>query len=188
MGTDGKSNGVTDESVAAADESVDQVIAEEQAASETIRARLQELENELSASRDRHLRLAAEFDNYRKRVLRDQADSVARAQTSLISRLVDVLDDLDRVAHHSESSSKEALLEGVELVERKFRQVLESAGLERIDAEGAQFDPTLMEALTTVPTDEEAEDDHVASVFQPGYRFQGTLVRPARVVVKKFEA
>jgi molecular chaperone GrpE len=170
------------------EEIVEDLIAEEEASSDSIQTRLQELERELSASKDRHLRLAAEFDNYRKRIVRDQADMLARAQTNLITRLVDVLDDLDRVAHHSESSSKEALLEGVELVERKFRQVLESVGLERIDAEGAAFDPATMEALMSVPTEDQAEDEHVAHVMQPGYRFQGTLVRPARVGVKKFEA
>lgn len=170
------------------DDVVDDLLAEEEASSENIQKRLEDLERELSSSKDRHLRLAAEFDNYRKRVMREQADTLARAQSNLIARLVDVLDDLDRVAHHSENSSKEALLEGVELVERKFRQVLESAGLERIDAEGGPFDPATMEALMTVPTDVRAEDEHVAHVMQPGYKFQGTLVRPARVGVKKFEA
>lgn len=145
------------------------------------------LERELQDAKDKHLRLAAEFDNYRKRVMRDQAENVARAQTGLLARLVDVLDDLDRVAHHSENATKETLLRGVELVERKFRAILESAGLERIETEGP-FDPATMEALTTVPTDSADEDDHVSDVFQPGYRFQGTLLRPARVVVKKFGA
>jgi molecular chaperone GrpE len=166
---------------------IDEVIAEEEAADQAIESRLKELETELAASKDRHLRLAAEFDNYRKRVLRDQSDNLARAQAGMVARLIDVLDDLDRVAHHSESSSKEALLEGVELIERKLRSVLESAGLERIDASDTPFDPAVMEALTTVPTDNPEEDQLVASVFQPGYKYQGILVRPARVVVKKFE-
>jgi molecular chaperone GrpE len=165
---------------------IDEAIAAEAAGIESVDARLKDLETELSSAKDRHLRLAAEFDNYRKRVARDQADSLARAQTALIARLVDVLDDLDRVAHHSESSNKEALLEGVDLVERKFRQVLESAGLELIDATGGPFDPSTMEAITTVPTESPDEDDHVSDVFQPGYRFQGMLLRPARVVVKKY--
>ena len=183
MTKDTKTNGITDD---ATESSVESAIAEEEAAAESIHSRLKELEGELAASKDRHLRLAAEFDNYRKRVIRDQADTLARAQAGLIAKLVDVLDDLDRVAHHSESATKEALLEGVELVERKFRQVLESAGLERIDSTGGFFDPETMEALTTVPTDDLMEDDHVAQVFQPGYRFQGTLLRPARVIVKKY--
>ena len=153
-----------------------------------IESDLEQLQTELNAARDRHLRLAAEFDNYRKRVARDQSENVARAQTHLLTRLVDVLDDLERVAHHSENATVESLLHGVELVERKLRQTLESAGLERIAAEDAVFDPLTMEALMTVPTDNPEEDDHVADVFQPGYRYQGVLLRPARVRVKKHEA
>lgn len=167
------------------DSGIDEAIAQEEAAAESIHGRLQELEHELSASRDRHLRLAAEFDNYRKRTARESAETIARAQAALIGKLVDVLDDLDRVAHHSENATKDALLQGVEMVERKFRTALEAAGLERIDPAGAQFDPNEMEALTTMPTENADEDDQVANVFAPGYRFHGMLVRPARVVVKK---
>lgn len=178
MSDDQETNGSND---------IENAVAEEEAAAQSIHARLQDLERELAASKDRHLRLAAEFDNYRKRTAREHAESVARAQTGLIARLVDVLDDLDRVAHHSESANKDALLAGVEMVEKKFRTALEAAGLERIDPTDEPFDPSVMEALTTMPTDDPEEDDTVASVFAPGYRYQGTLVRPARVVVKKHE-
>ncbi|MGQ0562050.1 MAG: nucleotide exchange factor GrpE, partial [Gemmatimonadota bacterium] len=166
---------------------IEQAITAEEAAAEAIHVRLEELEGELAAARERHLRLAAEFDNYRKRIAREQSEMLARAQAVLIAKLVDVIDDLDRVAHHSGNASKEALLEGVELVERKFRGVLEGSGLERIDPAGQPFDPAIMEALTAVPTDRPEEDHLVGEVFQYGYRFQGTLVRPARVVVKKYE-
>lgn len=152
-----------------------------------IQTDLDMLQGELNAARERHLRLAAEFDNYRKRVARDQTESVARAQANLLGKLVDVLDDLERVTHHSENATTETLLHGVELVERKLRQALETAGLERIAAEDAVFDPAVMEALMTVPADSPEEDDHVADVFQPGYRYQGVLLRPARVRVKKYE-
>jgi molecular chaperone GrpE len=165
----------------------EEAIAAEEASAAVVHSRLQELEGELSASRDRHLRLAAEFDNYRKRTVREQSDAAARAQSALVAKLADVLDDLDRATQHSEASTKEALVEGVELVERKFRQVLEAAGLERVDPRGEQFDPESMEALMSVPTDNPEEDGHVADVFQPGYRLQGMLVRPARVTVKKYE-
>lgn len=154
---------------------------------EQIQSDLNLLQSELEAARERHLRLAAEFDNYRKRVAREQTESVARAQAGLVGKLVEVLDDLERVGHHSEKATTESLLHGFELVERKLRQTLESAGLERIAAEDAVFDPAVMEALMTVPAETEAEDEHVADVFQPGYRYQGVLLRPARVRVKKFE-
>lgn len=153
---------------------------------EQIQSDLDQLQDELESARERHLRLAAEFDNYRKRVARDQSETIARAQAGLLNKLVDVLDDLERVAHHSETATTETLLHGVELVERKLKQTLESSGLERIVAEGP-FDPANMEAITTVPTDDPAQDDHVADVLQPGYRYQGVLLRPARVRVKKFE-
>jgi molecular chaperone GrpE len=164
---------------------VDDGVASEDVAQ--IQSDLDMLQGELNAARERHLRLAAEFDNYRKRVAREHTESVARAQSALLNKMVEVLDDLERVTHHSENATAESLLHGVELVERKLRQSLESAGLERIAAEDAVFDPTVMEALTTVPAESEEEDDHVADVFQHGYRYQGVLLRPARVRVKKFE-
>jgi molecular chaperone GrpE len=148
---------------------------------------LNELQTELNAARDRHLRLAAEFDNYRKRVAREQNDSVVRAQASLLQKLLEVLDDLERFTEHLESAPKDSLLHGVELIEQKLRRALETSGLERIDAENALFDPNSMEAIMTVPAETPEEDDHVADVFQSGYRYQGVLLRPARVRVKKYE-
>ena len=148
---------------------------------------LDQLQAELEAARERHLRLAAEFDNYRKRVIREHAETVARAQAQLVNRLLEVLDDLERVTEHSETATKDSLLEGVELIEQKLRKAVEASGLGRIAAENAVFDPTTMEALMTVPADTPEEDDHVADVFQAGYKYQGVLLRPARVRVKKYE-
>ncbi|MGH7468874.1 MAG: nucleotide exchange factor GrpE [Longimicrobiales bacterium] len=146
------------------------------------------LQAELADAAARYLRLAADFDNYRRRMERDRADQVARAQTSLIGRLLDVLDDLERVAHHADpNATAQALAQGVELVERKFRQVLVSAGLETVKAENERFDPTTMEAVASVATDTPEEDETVADVFQKGYRLNGILVRPARVRVRKHE-
>jgi molecular chaperone GrpE len=145
-------------------------------------------EAELAAARDRHLRLAAEFDNYKKRVERERTESWNRAQGQLAEKLLDVLDDLQRVAGFSpEGATAQSLLEGTQMVERKLQRVLESAGMEEIAAEGERFDPTAHEALMTVPTEVREEDDTVADVFQKGYRFKGTLLRPARVRVKRYE-
>jgi molecular chaperone GrpE len=146
-----------------------------------------ELEEEIARLTDRHLRLAAEFDNYRKRIDRERSESHARAQAELVSRLLDVLDDLQRVTQHGEDTPAAALLDGVRLVERKLLQALESSGLEALHAEGAQFDPTTMEALATAPAASPEDEDVVADVFQRGYRFRGHLVRPSRVRVKKYE-
>jgi molecular chaperone GrpE len=147
---------------------------------------LDQLQREFQTLSDRHLRLAAEFDNYRKRVERERADAWSRAQGDLAARLLDGLDDLERVAQHAEGS--DVLLQGVQLVERKLRQALEAAGLEAIDPQGAAFDPNTMEAVAMVPAESREEDDVVSDVFQRGYAFKGVLLRPARVRVKKHGA
>lgn len=143
---------------------------------------------ELESMRDRHLRLAAEFDNYRKRTDRERAEAGTRAQAQIVERLLDAVDDLQRFAHQDpEKVSAAALLEAAQAIERKLLRNLESAGLESVQAEGQPFDPTVHEAITTVATDKRKEDNQVADVFQVGYRFKGTLLRPARVRVKRYE-
>lgn len=142
--------------------------------------------DEVSALRDKHLRLAAEFDNYRKRVERERGENAVRAQAQLLERLLEPLDDLQRIADFDPATTAAtALHEGAEMVERKFLRAFEGAGLETIDAEGRPFDPTIHEALTTVPAESPEEDNTVAQVYQKGYRFKGVLLRPARVVVRK---
>lgn len=149
---------------------------------------LSRLQAELGSLNERHLRLAAEFDNYRKRIGREREELRTRAQADLVKRLLEVLDDLQRVAEYDEqAASVSALLEGVRLVEKKFRHVLESDGLEPIQAQGEFFNPTTMEAIMTVPAEHPEEDEVVADVFQKGYRFHDVLIRPARVRVKKYE-
>jgi molecular chaperone GrpE len=149
---------------------------------------VERLRDEVDRINDRHLRLAAEFDNYRKRVERERAEQHTRAQADLATRLLDILDDLQRVAQYADTGSPQALVDGVLLVERKLTQVLESSGLEAVDAEGRTFDPMTMEAVATVPAESADDDDVVADVFQQGYRFKGQLIRPARVRVQQYEA
>jgi molecular chaperone GrpE len=144
--------------------------------------------DELASLRERHLRLAAEFDNYRKRVERERGEAFVRAQAQLLERLLEPLDDLARVADFDPATTPAgALHEGCEMVERKFLRAMEAAGLEEIDAAGKPFDPTIHEALTTVPAETAEEDNMVAQVYQKGYRLKGVLLRPARVVVKKHQ-
>jgi molecular chaperone GrpE len=146
----------------------------------------QDAATELQAVRDRHLRLAAEFDNYRKRVEREKGEAWVRAQAELAQRLLEPLDDLQRIADFDPATTNaQALHEGAEMVEKKFLRALENAGLEVIDAHGKPFDPTQHEALTTMPAGSDEEDDTVAQVYRKGYRFKGVLLRPAQVVVKK---
>ena len=149
---------------------------------------LEQMRNDLTAYNDRHLRLVAEFTNYRRRAESELSEAWTRGQADMLRSFVDGLDDLQRVgAWQAESTSVEALIEGVDLVERKFRQALEAAGVELMDPVGERFDPNLMEAMLGVPTDDPEKDQKVQDVFQKGYSFKGHLIRPARVTVFKHE-
>jgi molecular chaperone GrpE len=140
------------------------------------------LEGQIEEHRERHLRLAAEFDNFRKRVAKERAELGERAQAGLVTRLLDVLDDMDRL-NAGAAASEESMREAIGLVDKKLRKELEAAGLERIDPAGQPFDPSLHEAVSTVPPPSPDRDHTVSATFQTGYRFKGTLIRPARVQV-----
>lgn len=145
---------------------------------------IRRLESQLEEARDRHLRLAAEFDNYRKRTSRERAELTDRAQASFVAKLLDVLDDLDRlVASDPETTPPATMREGLAAVDRKLWKQLEDAGVERIDPVGEPFDPSVHEAVSTVTPANPSQDHTVSATFQAGYRFKGTLVRPARVQV-----
>ncbi len=142
------------------------------------------LREELETLNDRHLRLAAEFNNFRRRSEQERLGAWARAQADLVQTLLDVLDDLHRVAELDlESATVDAIMEGIDLVERKFVRVLEDSGVEMIDPAGEPFDPERMEAMLRVPVESEEQADTVAQVFQKGYTLKGILIRPARVSV-----
>jgi molecular chaperone GrpE len=141
------------------------------------------LQSQLEEVREQHLRLAAEFDNYRKRVARERAELTDRAQAALVSRLLDVLDDMDRLARDAGNATADSLRHAIELVTRKLDKELSAAGLERVDPVGMPFDPSLHEAVSTLPPPSPAQDHTVSATFLAGYRFKGTLVRPARVQV-----
>jgi len=145
---------------------------------------IQRLEEALAGEKDRYLRLAAEYDNFRKRVARERVELADRAQAALTVRLLDVLDDLDRLAVQDLSvMGREALHEALVLVDRKLRKELVAGGLERLDPVGQAFDPAEHEAVTVVPAPDPALDHQVSAVLQAGYKFKGALVRPARVQV-----
>jgi molecular chaperone GrpE len=142
------------------------------------------LQSENADLKDRHLRLAAEFDNFRKRVARERAELGDRAQAALVAKLLDVLDDLDRVAAGGVAgASADDARQVLSLIDKKVRKELEAAGLERIDPAGTPFDPALHEAVSVLPPPTAEQDHEVATTFQMGYRFKGTLIRAARVQV-----
>jgi molecular chaperone GrpE len=138
----------------------------------------------LRAERDEYLehlqRVAADFENYRKRAARDQESLVARAAERLVRELLPVLDDLERALQAAEDHEEATLEEGVRLVHRQLADALRKEGLEEIPTDG-RFDPHLHEALLAQPA--EAESGSVIEVLQKGYRLGDRVLRPARVVV-----
>lgn len=165
----------------AAEEAVEEAVADD--------VRVEELERrlaEIEAERDERLadlqRVAADFDNYRKRAARDQESLVARAHERLVKELLPVLDNLERALEAAAEHEEEQVLEGVALVERELRDALRKEGLEEIETDGA-FDPHVHEALSSQPT--EADEGAVVEVLQKGYRLGDRVLRPARVVVSQ---
>jgi molecular chaperone GrpE len=147
------------------------------------------LENELEELKDRHLRLAAEFENFRKRTRKELAETRTIAQADLVREVLPTLDDLARVADTPhESTTVEALDEGIELILGNLGKKLDDAGLVRIDALGKPFDPEFHQGILTVEVDDSELDDTVSRVFVEGYTFLGRLVRPAQVEVRRFVA
>jgi molecular chaperone GrpE len=138
----------------------------------------------LAAERDEYLndlkRVAAEFENYRKRAARDQAGFAERANERLVKDLLPVLDDLGRALQAAEQHEEAKLEEGVRLVHRQLAELLRKEGLAEIETDG-KFDPHVHEALLTQPS--EAPEGTVIDVVQKGYRLGDRVLRPARVVV-----
>lgn len=144
-------------------------------------------DRQLADERERYLRLAAEYDNFRKRTTRERQEAHLRGQGDMLKGMIDALDDLARFAHVDPATTDvKTVVEGVELVERKLMKTLAGHGLEVIDPVDHPFDPALHEAVMTEPAKTPDEDHLVARVFQLGYLFNGQLLRPARVVVKQW--
>jgi molecular chaperone GrpE len=135
------------------------------------------------AEDDRLLRLAAEFDNYKKRAAREREQYVALANERLVKELLPILDDLERALAAAEQHEEGQLEEGVRLVHRSLAQLLERNGVIVIETDG-KFDPHVHEALLTQPA-EDKESGVVLDVIQKGYKLGDRVVRPARVIVSE---
>ena len=150
---------------------------------------VEELLARVVQAEERQLRLAAEFSNYRRRTERDAVNTWARAQAEVVGRLLDVLDDLDRVREADVGqASVESIMEGINLVSDKFARALTDAGVQVIEPDGEAFDPNTMEAVTVMPAESDEDEDRVGAVLQKGYSLGADhLIRPARVGVLKRE-
>ena len=172
-------------------EIVDDLSAEEtdgNSAAETVERDLDEL-GEAKRERDEYLELAqrtrADFENYRKRVAKETSDALARGKSELARGLLPVIDNLERaLTSGSDPAAHGALVDGVGLVLDELRGRLGDAGVESFDPTGEKFDPQLHEALAAQPA-EGAEPGIVLETMQKGYRLNGQVLRPAKVVVSK---
>jgi molecular chaperone GrpE len=139
---------------------------------------------EANQYREHLQRLQAEFDNYRKRVLREQTTAVEQAARPVFRRLLEVLDDFDLALMHAQDRPDfDRFLHGVELVYAKLLDTLRAEGLEQMDAQGKPFDPENHEAL--MQTGDGEGDPVVADVLRPGYTLKGRVLRPAGVRVER---
>ena len=150
-------------------------------------SRSDDWQRRVDEQRDKHLRLAAEYENFRRRAARERQEAGWRAQADMARGLLDALDDLSRFAHVDPATVDAAtVVQGADMVERKLLKSLAGHGLEVVDPLDHPFDPKVHEAVGTEPALSREDDHMVGKVYQKGYVFNGQLLRPARVVVKQW--
>jgi molecular chaperone GrpE len=149
-----------------------------------LRTALRAREGELEDLRDRYLRLAAELENVRKRSAKEQSELVWRANDELAREILQSVDNIERALAHAEESDKDALVQGIALIESMLLQALEKFGIRRFSSIGERFDPERHEAIQTIPSSD-VSAGHVAFETQKGYMHDDRLLRPARVVLSK---
>jgi molecular chaperone GrpE len=146
---------------------------------------LEAAQAEVAKIRDQLLRTAADFDNFRKRSRREVTDAEQRGREDLLRELLPVFDNLERAASHAETASDvQSLADGIRMLMRQFHDAIGRLGIQRIDTEGAVFDPVVMEAIQQLETTDHPAGT-VAAQVQAGYRIGERLIRPAMVVVSK---
>jgi molecular chaperone GrpE len=150
----------------------------------SMEAKIAELESALAETKDRYLRTAADFDNFKKRTRQAQSETIQHASADLIARFLPALDDLHKALDHKPAGVDEAWVKGLELSVRKLEQALGEHGLEQIQAVGATFDPKLHEAIGYEESAQQPEDT-VTSELRRGYRIRDRVVRPALVKVAR---
>lgn len=146
--------------------------------------RVEELSSQLEEANGRRLRLAADFENYKKRVRQEQLDTMRYAAATVAERLLPVLDDASLALSHAPEGIDEGWLKGVRLTFQKLEEVLASVGVERVEALGVPFDPKLHEAVGSEETTKHPEDTVVAEL-RAGYRMHDRVLRPALVKVAR---
>lgn len=165
------------------EEPVDNIEAKEDN-DEKLTAELKEAQEKIASLQDKYLRQVAEFDNYRKRMLKEKSELILNGGEKVISSLLPVLDDFERALANIKKGGDEApLQEGVELIYQKFIKVLETQGLKQIDTEKADFNTDYHEAIAMIPTENEELKGKVVDCVQQGYTLNSKVIRHAKVAV-----
>lgn len=139
---------------------------------------------EIAEWRDKYVRLSAEFDNYRKRTLKEKMELVSSAGEEVIKSLLPVMDDLERALAATEKASDVAAVrEGVVLISNKLRDTLRGRGLAEIEAVGLELDTDFHEAVAKIPAQDEAQKGRIIDVVQKGYKLNDKVIRHSKVVV-----
>lgn len=158
--------------------------AEENAQTDNVTEELEELKKKYDELNDSHIRLMAEFDNYRKRTLREKADLLKNGGENALKNLLPVIDDFERALQTIRNSDEmEVIKEGVELIYSKFMSYLAQQGVKAIEAIGQPFDTEMFEAVATIPAPEPGLKGKILDCVQTGYTLNDRVLRHAKVVV-----
>lgn len=176
----------TAENKAAEQTSEEQAAQEEKELSEEekLQKQLEEAQQTIEEQKDKYLRLSAEFDNYRKRTLKEKAELIKNGGEKAISAVLPILDDLERaLANMKKLDDIQAMYDGIDLIYQKFLKTLSQEGLQKMEPVGEAFDTDFHEAIALVPAPEEAQKGKVLDCVQTGYKLNDKVIRHAKVVV-----
>ena len=158
--------------------------AAEQTVEEQLAGMLEEAQQMVREEKDKYLRLSAEFDNYRKRTLKEKAELIKNGGEKTLTAILPVLDDFERALKNMENSEEtKAMKEGVELIFNKFQKILGQEGLQKIETEGKEFDTDFHEAIALIPAPSEDLKGKILDCVQTGYMLNEKVIRHAKVAV-----
>ena len=174
----------TEETLAEETAQAEEAPAQELTVEEQLANMLAEAQQMVNEEKDRYLRLAAEFDNYRKRTLKEKAELIKNGGEKTLTAILPVLDDFERALKNMEATEEtRAMKEGVELIFNKFNKVLEQEGLQKIETEGQAFDVDFHEAIALIPAPSEDMKGKILDCVQTGYKLNDKVIRHAKVAV-----
>lgn len=176
-------NNTTEETTNGSPESKPEDETAAQAAADKVVTEVRAIEEKLAEMQDKYLRLSAEFDNYRKRTLREKMELSKYAEENLLLKVLPLMDDFDRALQHMDTSDPDALKNGIELIYMKFTEFLKQNGIKEIETVNKDFDVDLHEAVAKVQVDDSDKKGKVVDVALKGYFLHDKVLRFAKVVV-----